>query len=122
MSPVANTTLNSLQSSVRHNALASFEYFVNTVLGMRFCEGLCTDVQNALVGGNNLIVYTDKPKQLASAISSWIAASRGVAVLSTVEPPKHEILDWLQLLPEQPSHNRALSVVAHQTSVEFIWV
>lgn len=92
----SNTNMHGVQESIRQGAMESFEYCANTVLVLGLPEDLCLYVQDVVRDQEDVLLHTKRPRALLMALSAWLS-SRGVAVLTSVNIPEHEILKWLEM-------------------------
>lgn len=117
---LSNVQLQGIRDQVRSNALVSFEFFANTVLYSNLPTELCREVQDVVEDQEDYTFYTSRPRSLAVALRAWLG-SKGVTVLSTVQLPELEILDWLSLQEEVKSGvGVTLDVTANTVGVTWL--
>lgn len=120
MTPITSLSdMGNVRDQVRMNALRSLEFTANTVLALSLEENLCTYSQDIVEDEEDHVIHTKRPRALAVALSVWLTA-RGVTVLSDVQVPKHEILDWLELQGER--ENKAATLELFSDGVQLRWL
>lgn len=120
--PLSNTTITNIHTQVRTAALESFEFFANTVLGSQISDDVCKQTQELLEGEKNGFISARRPRALTVAVLVWLN-SKGVAVLTTVPLPQHEILHWLELGSEPVEKtNRGVVLDVQENGVGVQWV
>lgn len=95
---ICNTSLDGLRESVHHDALLSFEFFANSLLGASLPEELCDVAQRSIEADESFFVTTTSSKSFARALKSWLS-TRGVLVADSTPPQSNDILDWFDLAP-----------------------
>lgn len=118
---VANASLSGVRYEVRTGALGDLHYFVEHVLGLRYCETLCEEVQEAVEERYNCSVRASNPQRLAGALHAWLVA-QGYNVLCSVPPTQHDMLLWLGLEPQAPTTTAALTLEVTQTGLVLQWL
>lgn len=103
MNLLSNTGLHSVRENVRVNALESFEYFSNSVLGIGLADHLCQYTQDVFNDRESCTIPTLCPKALQVALAAWLRC-KGVEVLVVNSLHEHEILRWLELGQEDIDH------------------
>jgi len=118
----SNTTLGSVLSQVRENALSSFEYFANAVMAQGLSEDLCRFTQEVVEDKEDCVLKTQRPKALLVALHAWLS-SKGYAVLSTSTIPDHEVLRWLDLkTPTSSSTTEGVALDLRAEGVSVQWL
>lgn len=112
MNVVSNTDVRGVQTSVRFNALNSFEFFANTVLSSRLSEDLCSCVQDVIEDREDFVFKTNVPRTLMTTLHAWLVA-KGYGVLSPMPAIEHEILAWLELTAQNPEVGDAVALSMH---------
>jgi hypothetical protein len=96
MNTISHGGLSDIMGAVRENAVNSFEYFANTVVGAHLDTVLCEKVQDTVEEREDAHYHTTRPRSLCVALQGWLT-SRGVIVNSAHEATSHEVLRWLDL-------------------------
>lgn len=106
---------------IAQSALTSFEFFANTVMGSNVAESLCRTVQDVCEDQEDYCIMCTRPRALAEALRAWLEA-QGFSVLTTVELPRTEILQWLQLEGESRVESKAVSLDVGKNEVMVQWL
>lgn len=122
MTPIVPSLSNMsvVYDQVRSNALQSFSYCANTVLALGIEENLCDYAQDIIEDEESYFIPTKRPRALAVSLIVWLQA-RGVTVLSDVMLPKHEIVEWLELMQGETT-GRGCTVELRGDGVQVTWL
>lgn len=117
---LSNAMMQGVRTQIAQSALSSFEFFANTVMGAGLDERVCQYVQDVCVDRVDCVVVTETPRRLTEALRTWLEA-QGVNVLTTVELPRTEILQWLSL-SNTPEENSAVTLDVRKNEVVIQWL
>lgn len=118
---VANASLNGVRVAVRDVAVEDLHYFVEHVLGFKYSEQLCSEVEDALWHRRDCTVHCHYPRQFAQALSAWLGAL-GHNVLCSEPELRCDILNWLDLKSKPHADARAVSICTVPLGIEIQWL
>lgn len=122
MTILSNTDVSSVRDQVRVNALESFEFFANSVLGCFLSSEVCERVQEVVEDQEDAFFESRVPRAFAVALYAWLE-SKGFQVFTIAKLPHHEVLHWLDLLGEEKEKSHVYVVLdVLPQGVQLRWV
>lgn len=121
MTILSNADVGGVRDQVRMNALESFEFFANSVLGCSTSTELCERVQEVVEDQEDTFFETRTPRAFAVAMYAWLE-SKGYPVFTIAKLPHHEVLHWLDLLGAEEKKDVYVVLDVLANGVQVRWV